>query len=398
MNTGKHLRRITAVLLACTFLGVFTGCGNSDNTLVLNKILELESEVSELRDEVESLKEASETKAEEPAKEEEVQEEEKETETSVPEEEPEPQETEAPEPVLAKAGGPSEHGQLRVEDGVLKDANGNPFQLRGMSTHGIGWFPDYINAGAMEDIKNHGGNVFRIAMYTQADSGYIYDPDRNMQLVEKGIELAKAADLYVIVDWHILDDGDPNIHIDKATTFFDTVASNHANDPAILYELCNEPNNTGWDAIERYAYTACSVVRQRSPQAVLILGTPDYSSKLQAPMDEPFPQADNLMYAFHYYAGEHQDFSALQNAVDRHLPVFVSEWGIGKDNSGSPALDAGRNFVDYLNANGISWCAWSLCNKDEVYSVLRPDCSKLSGWEESDFTDVGKLIFGAMGG
>ncbi len=119
--------------------------------------------------------------------------------------------------------GPREHGHLRIEEGKLKDEKGELFQLRGMSTHVIGWYPNYINAGAMGSISVAGGNVIRIAMYTQAENGYINDAERNMNLMLQAIENARAMNLYVIVDWHILDDGDPNIHLEKAITFFLTL-------------------------------------------------------------------------------------------------------------------------------------------------------------------------------
>ena len=64
--------------------------------------------------------------------------------------------------------------------------------------------------------------------------------------------------------------------------------------------------------------------------------------------------------------------------------------------AGKAALEEGQSFVKFLNEKGVSWCGWSLCNKDEVYSVLRPDCDKLARWTEDDLTDVGKLIFSAM--
>ena len=40
---------------------------------------------------------------------------------------------------------PSVCGQLQVKGTKLCDRYGNPIQLRGLSTHGIAWFPDYIN-------------------------------------------------------------------------------------------------------------------------------------------------------------------------------------------------------------------------------------------------------------
>ncbi len=104
------------------------------------------------------------------------------------------------------------------------------------------------------------------------------------------------------------------------------------------------------------------------------------------------------MYAYHYYAGVHNDFLVLKKVIESGLPVIVSEWGIGKNIKGKTALEDGKKFADYLNENCVSWCAWSLCNKDEVYSVLRPDCNKLSGWQDEDLTDVGRILFEKMDG
>ena len=393
------LHRFFALALGLVIAGLSAGCGSGLADAVKDTVSEAVEVISELKKESDEKAPSSEEKeAAKPAEP-----------TEAPKEETKPgdkpamltpeENTESSASLLAAApvweGGPSTHGRLSVDHGVLKDEKGIEFQLRGMSTHGIGWFPSYINAGAMESIRNAGGNVFRVAMYTQADSGYLYDPERNMRLVRMAIENARAMDMYVIVDWHILDDGDPTAHLSEAITFFDAVASRYRDDPAILYELCNEPNNVDWEPIKRYAEAVSPVIRQYSPGAVLILGTPDYSSRLSAPMNEP-AAIENLMYSFHFYAGEHPNFDALRSAVDAGLPVMVSEWGIGRNGSGGPALDEGKAFLDYLHEKNLSWCAWSLCNKDEVYSVLRPDCDKLARWTEDDLTDVGKLIFSAM--
>ena len=299
--------------------------------------------------------------------------------------------------VVENRDGIAAHGQLSVTDGKLTDAAGNSFQLRGLSTHGICWYPQYINAGAMKTVKEAGGNVIRIAMYTQPEGGYLSDPEYNTFLVTQAIENAKAMDMYVLIDWHILDDGDPNGHVTEAITFFDRIASSYPNDPAVIYEICNEPNGVIWEEVSNYAYAICPVIRQYSPGAVIVIGTPSFSSDLSGPLLTPFPE-ENIMYSYHYYAGETDEYAALENAVEAGLPVMVSEWGTGNDSSGTAALKEGQEFAEYLNRNGISWCAWSLCNKDEVYSVLRPDCSKTEGFTEGDLTEVGKLAFSAMGG
>ena len=162
-----------------------------------------------------------------------------------------------------------------------------------------------------------------------------------MNIVIQAIENARAMDMYIIVDWHILNDGDPNTHLDKAITFFDAIASRYSNDPAIIYEVCNEPNHVSWTAIKQYAYAICPVIRQYSPQAVIILGTPDFSYDISTPLTEPFEQ-ENILYSYHFYAGLHNDFSNLKNAVKNGLPVIVSEWGISKNADGSPKLELGE--------------------------------------------------------
>ena len=39
------------------------------------------------------------------------------------------------------------------------DEDGNQVQLKGMSTHGIAWYPRYTNAAAIKYIKDAGANV-----------------------------------------------------------------------------------------------------------------------------------------------------------------------------------------------------------------------------------------------
>ena len=298
------------------------------------------------------------------------------------------------------ADAPEDQGvlALHVEKGKLKDANGDSVQLRGFSTHGLTWFPQYVNANAFSAIKEAGGNVVRAAMYTDTNDGYVAKPEQNLLLVRQAVENAIALDMYVIVDWHILSDGDPNTHLTQAITFFDAVASAYGDTPNIIYEVCNEPNGTGWEEVSAYAYSIIPVIRQYAPNAVILIGTPGFSSQIRSATEMPV-EAENLMYAFHYYAGEHYSYDALKEAVEKDTPVFVSEWGVGTSaQTGEPAVSEGREFAEWMNKKGISWCAWSLCNKDEVYSALKPDCYKWGGFTAEDFTEGGAMLFEELKG
>lgn len=299
----------------------------------------------------------------------------------------------------ALTDGVSTHGQLSVQGTQLVDASGKPFQLRGMSTHGIAWFPEFLNAGAFTAVRAAGGNVIRIAMYTDTGTGsdYLANPDYSISLVNQAVSIAETLDMYAIIDWHILSDGNPLTHVDQAITFFDQMSTQYKDDPHILYEICNEPNGVEWDAVTSYANQVIPVIRANDPDAVILVGTPYWSSLLERPLKAPLSY-DNIMYTFHFYAGMHDNYNGLIQAVDAGLPVFVTEWGIDYDQSGSQALKAGSDFASYLNEKGLSWCAWSLCNKDEIYSLLRPGTAADGSWDASAITDVGKVLLGAMQG
>lgn len=65
---------------------------------------------------------------------------------------------------------------------------------------------------------------------------------------------ASQLGMYVIIDWHILSDGNPNQHKDEALEFFDEMSSKYAGYNNVIYEICNEPQNSDWNSqIKPYA-------------------------------------------------------------------------------------------------------------------------------------------------
>ena len=93
------------------------------------------------------------------------------------------------------------------------------------------------------------------------------------------------------------------------------------------------------------------------------------------------------------------DFRAkLDAALAAGFPVFVSEWGISKDEiTGQLNTEAALDFIEYAKQKRISWANWSFSNKDECYSAIRPDVDKLSNWNDDDLSPSGKIIFNSFG-
>ncbi|MDE6723784.1 MAG: glycoside hydrolase family 5 protein, partial [Eubacterium sp.] len=300
---------------------------------------------------------------------------------------------------------PSVSGKLRVNGTQLTDSKGNAVQLRGISTHGIAWFPDYINESCFKQLREEWNiNVIRLAMYTEEYGGYCAGGNQEQlkQLIHKGVSYAAAQDMYVIIDWHILSDGNPNKHIAEASAFFQEMSKKYADCNHVIYEICNEPNGgTGWKEIKVYAEKIIDVIRSNDKDAVILVGTPNWSQYVDKAAENPITKYSNIMYTLHFYAATHTD--ALRNtmtaAIKKGLPIFVSEYGIC-DASGNGAIDEkqANQWIDTMNRYGISYVAWNLSNKAETSAILRSECKKTSGFKESDLSSSGKWLYWMLTG
>lgn len=293
----------------------------------------------------------------------------------------------------------SQHGQLSVKNGQLVDKSGKGYQLRGMSTHGLTWFPEFVNESAFKTLRDDWNtNVVRLAMYVDEWGNgqcYMGNKSGSLELLEKGVDICIKLDMYVIIDWHVLNPGDPSKYTNEAKSFFETVSKRYAKYPNVIYEICNEPNGgASWSGnIKPYAEKIIPVIRKNAPNSVIIVGTPTWSQEIDKPLSDPL-NYKNVMYAFHFYAATHAGLrSNVENCVAQGLPVFVSEFGTC-DASGGGANDFNetQKWLSYFDKQGISYCNWSICNKDETCSVLRPGTSANGNWSESNLTENGKWI------
>lgn len=300
---------------------------------------------------------------------------------------------------------PSTAGALHVEGTRLCGSDGTLVQLKGISTHGLAWFPDYVNEDCFRQLREEWKvNVIRLAMYTAESGGYCTDGDREAlkKLIRDGVSYAESQDMYVIIDWHILSDSNPNTYLAEAKEFFSEMSAEYADAEHVLYEICNEPNGgTSWDEIKSYAEEVISVIRGNDENGVVLVGTPNWSQFVEEAAVDPITGYDNLMYTLHFYAATHTDDlrSRMTAALDAGLPIFVSEYGIC-DASGSGAVDEGQaeQWMKLLDERSVSCAAWNLSNKEETSALLKSSCGKTSGFEEGDLSDSGKWLYHMLTG
>lgn len=298
------------------------------------------------------------------------------------------------------------NGRLSVSKGKVVNSKGKSFVIKGVSTHGLAWYPEYVNKEAFRTLRDTWGvNTIRLAMYTAEYGGYCTGGSQTKlkKLIDQGVKYATDLGMYVIIDWHILSDGNPLTYKSKADSFFREIAKKYSGYGNVMYEICNEPNGSGgsWKNIKSYANTIIKTIRSVNKNAVIIVGTPTWSQDVDKALADPITGYKNIAYSFHFYAATHGSGlrSKLEKAVKKGLPVIVTEFGISEaSGNGTVNTAEGNRWMKLLDQYGIGRVCWNLSNKNETSALLKSSCKKKNGWKTSDLTASGKWLIQAYTG
>lgn len=296
------------------------------------------------------------------------------------------------------------HGRLSVKGANLVDKNGKTYQLRGVSTHGIQWFPEFVNEASFKTLRDEWGcNVVRLAMYT-AENGYCNGNREAIKAtVKKGVEAATKLGMYVIIDWHVLND--PASNQNESVAFFNEMSALYKGYGNVLYEICNEPNGgcflNSWSSIKSYAGAVIPAIKKNDPNAIVIVGTPTWSQEVDKPAADPITGYSNIMYTIHFYAATHKEGlrNNMVNAIQKGLPVICTEFGIC-DASGNGACDENEanKWISTMDKYNVSYCIWNLANKNESSSLIKESCKKTSNWTMNELNQEGQWFVKMMKG
>ncbi len=299
-----------------------------------------------------------------------------------------------------------QHGQLSVSGANIVDKNGEKFKIKGMSTHGIMWedFSDILTKDSLKVLRDDWKcNTVRIAMYTEEWGGYTTGSSYATQAKQKvytGVKNATELGMYVIIDWHILSDGNPQTHQAEAVQFFTEMSKKYKDQNNVIYEICNEPNsnrgNVTWSAnIKPYAIKIISTIRKYDSNALIICGTGTWSQDIHDVLNNKLSDK-NTVYALHFYANTHTDWlrNRLRDCYNKGLPILVSEFGTC-DASGNGGFNEyqSKEWFKLLDSLKIGYINWSACGKNETASAFKSGTNlKVIKSGESQLTQSGKLV------
>jgi hypothetical protein len=184
------------------------------------------------------------------------------------------------------------------------------------------------------------------------------------KVLTPAVDYATSKNLYVIIDYHQIDDATKGTSAADATTFWTDIAPRFANYSNVFYEPFNEPIDMSvtWATLKPVVQGWVNTIRQVAPNNIIIVPSNSYDQRPGDAASNP-PTGTNLMYTAHVYPGNWS--SAFQNQIATAVskaPVFITEWGYVLNSSdsvvGTSNVSWGTAFQSQVDTYGASWTAW----------------------------------------
>jgi hypothetical protein len=298
---------------------------------------------------------------------------------------------------------------LKVEGHTLVTADGAPIHLRGVNCAGLEWSVDgdgHIARTVEVAISDWHANLIRLPLAQdrwfghtpqQKDGGAAY-----RALVQQIVDYCSAHDAYILLDLHWSDAGEWGRNIgqhhlpDKnSLVFWKDAAARFANNPAVLFDLYNEPAHINWEqwfaggtvhetdekSNAKLTYEAvglpalAAAIRSTGARNVIVASGLNWAYELDGVPGQreiADPDGHGVIYAEHPYPHgfEHighetiAQWAARLAMIAEKVPVIVTEFGseerMWKFPAGSGYNDEkwNREMIATLEAHGWNWTAW----------------------------------------
>lgn len=290
----------------------------------------------------------------------------------------------------------SRHGALTIAGNRIIDQHGAPPQLRGVSFSWSIWGGQkYYNTDVVDWlVDDFNVSLLRLSMAIEPAGGYLENPDEQLALIHTVSEHAIQRGVYVLIDWH---DHNADKNLAEAKAFFQEMARRYTGIPNVIYEIWNEPERQSWPVIKAYSEEVIDAIREHDPDNLIVVGSPRWDQDVDVAALDPITGRHNLVYSFHFYASDpyHQDAlrQKAETAMERGLPLFVTEWGVGESNGdGVFDRDKTARWMEWMEQHQLSWANWNLTDKEETTALVRPGASARGKWKTDELTEAGRYV------
>ncbi len=279
------------------------------------------------------------------------------------------------------------HGQMSwiaVQGNSFIDETGKTIVFSGMNTSDPDklekdgqWTDAYFDA-----IKTWGSNLVRFPVHPRAwrERG----EEEYIKLLDRGIALAEARGLYVIIDWHSIGNLKSGLFqhemyetsLNETMKFWATMAKRYGDNPTVaFFELYNEPTTYGgqlgvctWPEWKSIMEEVITIIRAHGAKNIPLVAGFNWAYDL-TPIELQPIDAEGIAYVAHPYPQKRtypwrEAWQADWAFVADKYPVILTEVGYcGPEAEGAhiPVVDDGK-YVDYLldftAEKSISYVIW----------------------------------------
>ncbi|WP_298632543.1 glycoside hydrolase family 5 protein [uncultured Umboniibacter sp.] len=290
----------------------------------------------------------------------------------------------------------SEHGAISVKNGQIVDQNGDVLMLAGPSFFwsNTTWDGEKFYRADLVDyfVDDWRANAVRAAIGGDNTGSWESDSEGNWLRLTAIIDQAISRDIYVVVDFH---SHYAHQKPDVAADFFNRVLDAYAEYPNIIYEIYNEPlNDVTWDDdVKPYSELMISIIREKAPSALIVVGSPSWSQDVEVaaknPLDDP-----NVTYSLHFYTGTHKQ--ALREKADVAMSLgaslFVSEWGaVSAHGDGDVNYESTEEWFRFVHEHQLSHFGWGVSDKNETAAIFEAAGENFAV-EDLQLTENGRLL------
>jgi endoglucanase len=290
----------------------------------------------------------------------------------------------------AGCGGDSQM-TVRVDKNRLVDGHGRPIRLLGVSRSGaeytcvndqLGFFAGPTNERAIAAMVAWRVNAVRVPLNEHCWLGINgapvrYSAARYRAAIRAYVARLHEAGLYVVLDLHWNAPGSeraagqqPMADLDHSPAFWSSVARAFKDDPAVIFDLYNEPHDVDWRCWRdgcvlpegwRTAgmQTLVDAVRSTGAPQPLIVTAPNWGTDLTSwlayrPRD-PANQVAAGVHVFDFsFCAARDCWTNTFQPVARQVPVLATELG---QRACSSSFIGG--FMDWADSAGVSYLGWS---------------------------------------
>lgn len=285
-----------------------------------------------------------------------------------------------------------QHGLLQVNGSQIVNKNKQAISFAGNSFFwsNDGWGGEkYYNKEVVKWLKKDWGTtIVRASMGVEDNGGYLDNKAGNKAKLKTIVEAAIEEGLYILIDWHSHHAEDNTA---EAVAFFKEMAELYGTYDNILYEIYNEPLQVSWsNTIKPYAEEVITAIRAIDPDNIIIVGSPEWSQRVDHVAADPITISDNIAYTLHFYTVWHQQWlrDRASQAIQKGIALFVTEWGSLGYTSNDPETD---KWMDWCRENNISHCNWAVNDKLEEWSIVKAGVNTKGNWKDNDLTKAGQL-------